>query len=222
MMDETVKPIAGRRAYDMSRRRDAAAQTRRAIVEAARRLFPERGYGGTTMAAIARAAGVSHETVYAAFGPKPVLFRHLVEIALSGTEEPVPALQREIVRQVRAEPDPVRNIEMFAHTVRTLQQRLAPLFAVLSAGAESDPDLRAFAGELSARRAQHMRAFVDDLAAKGGIRHGLSLDEAADVIWIMNSPEFYLLCVRDRGWSPEFFEHWLSDTWKRLFLPAQS
>lgn len=172
------------------------------------------------MAAIAEAAGVSHETVYASFGPKAVLFRHLVEIALSGTDEPVPALQREIVKQVRAEPDPRRVIEMFAETVRALQERVAPLFAVLGSAAQTDADLREFAQELSSRRVGHMRAFVEDLAAKGGLREGLSIDMAADMIWIMNSPEFYLLCVRDRGWSPGTFEHWLADTWKRLLLPS--
>ena len=102
------------------------------------------------MAAIAEAAGVSHETVYATFGPKPALFRHLVEIALSGTDEPVPALERDIVRQVRAEPDPQRIIDLFAHTVRLLQERVAPLIVVLSDGARTDPDLKVFADELSA------------------------------------------------------------------------
>jgi hypothetical protein len=131
-------------------------------------------------------------------------------------------LERDIVRQVRAEPDPSRILEMFAHTVRLLEERVAPLFAVLSDGAKTDPDLQAFAAELSSRRVGHMRVFVEDLAGKGGLRGGLSVDMAADVIWVMNSPEFFLLCVRDRGWSPELFEHWLADTWKRLLLPAEA
>src|SRR5262249_53569296 len=100
-MNDAVKPVAAheRRRYNAPRRREAAQATRRAIVAAATRLFVERGYAATTMAAIAEAAGVSHETVYATFGPKPALFRHLVEIALAGMEEPVPALEREIVAQ---------------------------------------------------------------------------------------------------------------------------
>lgn len=220
-MDEEVKAEPVKRHYDASRRREAAAQTQRAIVGAARRLFCESGYAGTTMAAIAKEAGVSHETVYASFGPKPTLFRHLVEIALSGTDEPVPALERDIVRQARAESDPSKFLDMFAHYVRSLEERLAPLFAVLSEGARTDADLRAFAAELSSRRVGHMRAVVEDLAARGGLRADLSVDMAADLIWIMNSPEFYLLCVRGRGWSPDLFEQWLADAWKRLLLPPQ-
>lgn len=220
-MDEEVKAGPVRRRYDAPHRREAAAQTRRTIVEAARRLFGEFGYAGTTMAAIAKEAGVSHETVYASFGPKPALFRHLVEIALSGTDEPVPALERDIVRQARAESDPSKILDMFAHYVRSLEERLAPLFAVLSEGARTDADLRAYAEELSSRRVGHMRAVVEDLAARGGLRADLSADMAADVIWIMNSPEFFLLCVRDRGWSPDLFEQWLADAWKRLLLPPQ-
>jgi AcrR family transcriptional regulator len=219
-VNEKVKGAARRRRYDATRRRAAAAQHRRAIVDAARRLFLERGYAATTMAAIAAAAGVSHETVYATFGPKPALFRHLVEIALSGTEEPVPALERDIVRQVRAEPDPGRIIGLFAHTVRSLQGRVAPLIMVLNEGARTDADLKALADELNARRVGHMRVFVADLAAKGGLRADLSVETAADVIWVMNSSEFYVLCVRERGWTPEFFERWLADAWKRLLLPS--
>lgn len=223
-MSDDVKPstpqVQLRRRYVAPRRREAAQVTRRAIVAAATRLFVERGYAATTMAAIAEATGVSHETVYATFGPKPALFRHLIEIALSGTEEPVPPFEREIVSQVRAEHDPARIIELFAHAVLLLHQRLAPLFEVLSTGAQSDAELRAFARELSERRIGHMRAFAADLAAVGGLREGISIELAGDVIWAMNSPQFYLLYVRDRGWTPEFFEEWLADAWKRLLLPV--
>ena len=214
------KPPRARRRYDASRRRAAAQQTRRAIVEAARRLFVERGYAATSMASIAAAAGVSHETVYAAFGPKPALFQHLIELALPGTEEPVPALEREHVRTIRAEPDPRRMIDMFTHVIRLVHERLAPLFDVFSAGARSDPDLKALADKLNERHVRNMRVFAADLAAAGGLREDLSIELAADVIWLMNSSEFYLQCVRGRHWTPDFFEQWLADTWKRVLLPA--
>ena len=90
------------RSYDSSRRKAAAAATRHRILGEARRLFIERGYEATTIAAIAAAAGVAPDTVYATVGRKPVLFRLLVEAAISGTSEAVPALEREYVRRVRA------------------------------------------------------------------------------------------------------------------------
>lgn len=214
--DEQSRP---RRRYNATGRQARAAQTRRSIAAAAREIFLARGYTAATVAMIAARAEVSHETVYTTFGPKSALFKYLIETALSGGDEPIPAMQREIVRQVRAEQDPLRIVDLFAHTVRALQERLAPLFEVLSDGARTDPQLQAFAAELSARRVGHMREFVADLASKGGLRDGLTIETAADVIWVMNSPEFYLLCVRERGWSPEFFEQWLADAWKALLLP---
>ena len=51
-----------------------------------------------------------------------------------------------------------------------------------------------------------------------GARHDLSLDRVADVLWTMNSPEYYLMLVRERGWAPEEFERWLADAWRRLLL----
>ena len=165
---------------------------------------------------------MSHETVYAAFGPKPALFRHLVETALSGTDAPVPALERESTRALQAEPDPARMLEQYAHVVRLLHERLAPLFDVLRDGARTDADLKALADELNARRVGHMRALAADLAAKGGLRPGLALEATADMFWVMISPEFYLLWVRDRGWAPAAFELWLADAFKRLCLPERA
>jgi AcrR family transcriptional regulator len=220
-MRDTVKPSPARRRYDASRRQAAAAQTRQSIAAAARELFITHGYAMTTVAAIAAAAGVAHDTVYATFGPKPALFRHVVELALSGAQEPIPALERDIVRAVQAEPDQDRVLELMAHNIRLIHERLAPLFDVLSAAAQTDAELKAFADELGARHVVHMRAFVEHLAAKGGLRPGLTHEMAADVIWVTTASEFYLLCVRGRGWTPAVFEIWLADTWKRILLPLE-
>src|SRR5438477_8281 len=59
-----------RRRYDSRRRREQAEGTRRAILEAAGRLFERHGYAATTMAAIAGEAGVALKTVYLAFETK--------------------------------------------------------------------------------------------------------------------------------------------------------
>jgi AcrR family transcriptional regulator len=215
-----VKPTRKPRPYDTSHRREAAAETRKAVVASAGRLFADRGYAATTMASIASAAGVALDTVYASVGPKPVLFRHMIETAISGGDQPVPAEARGYVQQIRAEPDPGRKLELYAHAIREIQERLAPLFRVLQDAAPTDPQLDALWREIGARRAGNMRLLAAELAATGGLRHDLSVDDAADIIWATNSSEFFLLLVRDRGWDPDRFEQWLARTWKELLLTS--
>jgi AcrR family transcriptional regulator len=205
-----------RRRYDSTRRQEAASDTRQAILQAARVLFVERGYGGTTMAAVAEAAQVALDTVYASVGTKPELLRLLIETAISGTDSPMAAEQRDYVQAIHAEIDPAKKLEVYASAIRTVQPRLAPLFQVLQAAAPSHPALAALWREVAQRRAANMRLMAAELAESG--RLATSVEEAADVIWIMNSPEFYALSVQQRGWSLERYETWLAETWKLLLL----
>jgi AcrR family transcriptional regulator len=213
-MTDHVKP----RPYHAPRRQAQARRTRRAILDAAASRFVERGYAATTMKDIAEAAGVALDTVYATVGPKPVLFRLLVETAISGTQEPVPALERDYVRAIRAEPDPARKLTLYAQAVSRIQQRLAPLVQVLQQAAAGDVELRALWQEISERRAANMGLLAGELAATGALRPGLTVAEAADVLWSMNSPELYLLLVGQRGWDPDHYQQWLADAWQRLLL----
>jgi AcrR family transcriptional regulator len=213
-MDQPVK----RRRYNSARRQAQAAQTRRAILDTARALFEQQGYAATTMAAIAERAAVSLETVYASVGTKPALVRLLVEIAISGVDQPVDAEQRDYVRAVRAEPSAAGKLRVYAGAVRRVQERMAPLFRMLSAAAPAHPELGALWTEIAERRARNMRLFAAELAETGQVRAGLSVEEIADVVWATNAAQFYALLVYERGWEPERFERWLADTWQRLFL----
>ena len=131
-------------------------------------------------------------------------------------------MERDYARQVMAETDSGRLFDIYAHAMRETQERLAPLFDVLSEGALTDPDLKALSDELSTRRAGHMRLLATHLAAIGGLRQGVSVERAADVIWLLNSSEVFLLLVQDRRWDPELFERWLAETWKLLLMAPPS
>ena len=207
-----------KRRYDATSRRQEAARTRASILEAARGLFIARGYAGTAMADIARAAKIALDTVYASVGTKRVLFRALLETAISGTDRAVPAEQRDYVRAIRAEPDARRKLTLYARALRRIHQRLAPLTRVLKEAAMGDQALAKLWRSIADRRASNMRLFAADLAATGQLRRELELEEVADVIWATNAPEFYLLLVGDRRWPPEKFEEWLAAAWIRLLL----
>ncbi|MDQ3680716.1 MAG: TetR/AcrR family transcriptional regulator [Actinomycetota bacterium] len=206
------------RPYDNAGRQTQSEETRQRIVEAARELMVERGYRATTVAAIARQAGVHVDTVYELVGRKPVLLRELIEQALSGTGGAVVAEEREYVKAMRAEPDPARKLTIYARAVRQIQARMAPLLLALRDASATEPDARQVWKEISDRRAANMRKLVRELEAAGGLRAGLSIEEAADVIWATNSSELYVLLTVERGWPPDRYQRWLADTWCRLLL----
>jgi AcrR family transcriptional regulator len=210
-----VEPPVKRR-YDATKRREAAARTRQAILDAALELFTLRGYAATPMTAIAERASVALDTVYAAAGRKPELARLLIETAISGTGQAVPAEQRDYVQAIRAATDAETKIAIYAAAMRVIAGRLAPVLAIIQQAAPADPELNALWGEIAERRATNMRRFVADLAAVARLR--VDPGEAADIVWATNAPELYQLLVRQRGWSPERYEQFLADTWRRLLL----
>ena len=209
---------AGKRGYHSPRRLEQAAATRQAVLAAARDLFVSNGYSATTVANIADRARVSVDTVYATVGRKPELLRELVETAISGTGQAVPAEQRDYVIRIRAANGARDKITLYAQAITAIQQRLAPVFLALRAAGTTDPECAALWTEIAQRRAANMRMFATDLRSTGELREDLSDDQVADIIWSMNSAEYWVLLVQERGWSPEQFAAWLSDAWPRLLL----
>ncbi|AZG44116.1 TetR/AcrR family transcriptional regulator [Gordonia insulae] len=206
------------RRYDSTRRRAAAAETRGRILDAARARFLANGYTATTVAEIARDADVVADTIYATVGRKPALFRELIELSLSGTGRPVPGAQRDYAVRMRDEPDARDRLRIYAEAVTAIQTRLGPLFLVLREAATADADLKDLWSEITDRRAENMRGLASDLASTGQLRGDLTIDEVADVVWTMNSAEYYAMLVADRGWSSARFTDWLFDAWCRLLL----
>jgi AcrR family transcriptional regulator len=211
---KTVK----RRTYDRAGRQAQSAETRQRIVETARALMLERGYRATTIAAIAAGAGVNADTVYELVGRKPTLLRELIEQAVSGTDHAVVAEEREQIKAIRAEPDPENKLRLYAKSIRETHARLAPLFLALRDAASTEPEARAVWQEISDRRATNMRKLVGEIRGSGRLRAGVSTNDGADTIWVMNSPEVYVLLTVDRGWSPAHYERWLAESWIRLLL----
>jgi AcrR family transcriptional regulator len=205
-----------KRRYDASKRRQAAARTRQAILGAALELFTGQGYAATPMTAIAQRAGVALDTVYASVGRKPQLARLLIETAISGTSQAIPAGDRDYVQAIRAAADAETKIAIYASAMRAIAGRLEPVLSIIAQAAPAEPELAALWRQIAERRAANMRLFAADLAAAAPLR--VDPGDAADIIWATNAPELYQLLVTQRGWSPERYEHFLADTWRRLLL----
>jgi AcrR family transcriptional regulator len=207
-----------KRNYDAAGRRAHSAETKQRIIQAARDLILADGYRSTTVAAVAARAGVNVDTVYQLVGRKPVLLREMIEQAISGADRPVVADERGYVQAMKAEPDPAKKLALYAGAVRRIQERMAPLFLAVRDAASTEPEAEEVWQEISQRRAANMRRLIRDIRKTGGLREDLSVNQAADVVWVMNSSEMYILLTQERGWSPARFERWLADAWCRLLL----
>jgi len=203
----------------VSRLRDQQARaTRSAIVDAAAQLFITRGYGGTTVDDIARAAGVSRKTVFTSVGGKPAALKLAIDWAIVGDDEAVPLLERPHVRAGMAEPDARRVLTDFAHSVSEISARIAPLNAVAQAASGLDPEIRALVEDGQAQRLQGMRVLAQALAERGALRGELSTSEAADVLWLFNDPAVYQHLVFERHWNEERYQRWLTDALAALLI----
>ena len=207
---------APRRPYRSPVREHRARETRRSIVGAAARLFVQRGYGGTTLDLIAAEARVSSETVYAAFGNKRTILRRAIQVAVSGSEDDRPLLEGPGPQEVRVTSDQWEQLRLFAADIGERLERVAPLMEVLATAAKSEPEMAELLTRLHRGRLDNLRVMVEWLSANGGLR--LGLDEAADSVWALASPEMYRLLVVERGWSRERFGEWLADSLAMVLL----
>lgn len=215
----SVKP---RRRYRSHLREAQAAATRRAIVEAALEAFLEHGYAGTTMQKIARSAGVVVETIYRAFDGKPGLFKAAVEAAVAGgtvrAERPVE--ERPAIHAVIEEPDPRRKVERYTETQPGIHARLGPLYRTLAEAAAVRPELARIREELETQRLHGMARFAQHLAEAGALREGITIEEARDLLWTINSHAVHGMLVTERGWSSDRYRDWLAETLACALLPS--
>jgi AcrR family transcriptional regulator len=216
-MERKSAAVNARRRYDSAGRRERARQARDQIVGIAEGLFLSRGYATTTVAAIAAQARVSVETIYKGFGGKPGLVRAIVERGLAGAG-PVPAEQRS--DQIRdTEPDPRRILAAWGAFVTEIAPRTAPILALARDAAAGDPDLAALLDEISAARLERMTVNARALSEAGHLRPGITLAQAADILWTYSSPELYELLVLRRGWPAEHYGRFVAQAMIGALLP---
>ncbi len=174
------------------------------MLDAATRLFADRGWAATTLARVAAEAGTVVETVYSGFGSKASLLCQAIDVALVGDDEPVPFAERKGFRDLGAGKVPTR-IKDAAQLIAQTHARSVRLLRALQEAAASDP----VAAERWARYEQDRREVIEvGLALITGRQ---LTDRTVDEIWALASPEVIAKLVLDRGWTIDEYEHWLAE-----------
>jgi AcrR family transcriptional regulator len=197
-----------RRRYYSPLRADQARQTRARILDAAYRLFADRGYAGTTIAAVADEAGVSPETIYLTLGGKRGLLEGVIEMAMAPEDDPSDqedALWSELAKLSEARD---RLHAMIEYSCAILA-RTAPVHGVIRGAADKE----AFAAALGRRllhdrltnQTERIREHLGD-----HLREGLSAADAGQRYCALTSPELYHTLTVEFGWRAEKHKKWLT------------
>jgi AcrR family transcriptional regulator len=205
-----VDDVKGRRRYHSPLRAEQADGTRRRVLAAARELFLASGYAGTTIAAVAQAAGVSPDTIYVSLGGKQGLLEGVLSLARSDPEDPAQRDQQHRRDEIGALTDPHQRLRRLVQLSCEALARTSPVHTVLRGAADGHP----FAAELSARnlrtrlqlQARNLRAYLG-----GSLRPGLTVERAAERYSALVSPELYHLLTVERRWTTRQYASWVTE-----------
>lgn len=200
-----------KRRYDSSRRQEQARQNRLTVLRAAHELFVEQGYGRTTIADVAAAAGVSAEMIYAAFKTKANLLHRVWDVTIGGDDEEVVFHERPEVQAIRAEPDLAKRFGLHARMSTAAARRMAPLLQALRGAAGTEAAAAEMLAEVDRQRAVGLGVMAREAAATGQL--AVSEQECLDLIWAMTDGTLWHRMVRERGWSDEQYAEWLARMW---------
>ena len=198
----------------LTHRQRQALWTRRLIVDAARKLFLERGYAATTMDAIAKEAGVAVSTVYAIYKNKRAILRAIREAFHEQTHA------REINEEASRQPDPERRLEMVAHATRRQWEMGGTVVAIYQGAAAADREAAAELREALRGRRAALDRVVEGMAT--ALRLDLDVNRAAAILRALCRPEVYTELAEESGWSPGAYEAWLFETLKEQLLPREA
>jgi AcrR family transcriptional regulator len=205
-----------RRGYVSTTRTQQAQQTRKRVIEAATRLFVEQGYAATTMRAIAAEASVSLPTVELLFGTKAQLLHVVIDVAVAGDDEPVPVLSRAWAADAQSARDLADFLSAVALVLSEAQARSAGVMLAAYEAAATDPDIELLILDREAQRERTAGWIVDGVVKRAGLRSGLDRAGAIDTVWLLMDPVVFSRLTRHRGWSPDRYASWFTDSVTRL------
>jgi AcrR family transcriptional regulator len=201
------------RTYYSPLREKRAAETRDAVLDAAHHSFISKGWFGTGMRDVARAAGVATETLYGHFSSKRVLFEHVIDVAL--VDGAVDAIEQRPEFAAIGDGRHADRARAAARLFNAMHGRAIALAKVMREAAATDEEI---AQMLQAARDRQR----DDIAKTVELIIGREPTVAErDGVWVLTSPEVYLLLVENSGWSANQYESWMADTLERILPKAR-
>jgi AcrR family transcriptional regulator len=205
-----------KRRYDGGGRQRDATERRARIIDAAHTRFVRDGYGATSIEEIARDAGTSAQTVYAAFGNKAGILRRVVDVAIAGDFEDVALIDRPEQQAVFAAPEVETRLELAIDVAVRTHARSGHLIALTQSLAGSDPAVRELADDLEQQVRTDTERFIG--AADVLLRTDLPMSRLVDITLLIAGPLSWHHLVNERGWTADEWRAWALDAMHHLVI----
>lgn len=201
-----------KRSYKSDTRDAQAAQTRKLILDAAKRLFQIEGFDRVTINKIAETADVSMPTVYAIFKSKRGVLQSLIDEALP------PELFAELVDESKQEKSPIKRLNMTAKLARQIYDAEKELMDIVRGASVVAPEFKELEQEREQRRYDRQGEYVKTMMKEKHLAKGLTLPKARDIMWVLTGRDMYRMFVIERGWTSDEYEKWLAQTLVKTLL----
>jgi AcrR family transcriptional regulator len=180
----------------MHRRAETTAETRTRIVEAARTVLAETPLRRFSVDETARLAGVNRTTIYDDFGSRAGLLEAVAEDLLQriGIGRLAAVLAGQDVVQAVGD-----SLDLAGH----LYHAAGPVAEAIFALASLDPDAARAGQVLERGRWEGMQDLARRLFGQGQVREGLSIQETAELLWVITSFQTFGQLYRQRGLTAE-------------------
>ena len=211
-----VEDVKARR-YRSTLRAEQAQETRRRIRAAADTLFLEQGYRDVSMDDIARAAGVSRQTVFSAFGSKAGVLKDVLDVRLAGDDAPLSIAERPAAQRMLASTDAADAIRRQAKIIVDTGSRVSPLWPAVREAAAAEAEISELVRSYDEARHAGIGTIVDLVASLGALRRGRSRAKAKDSVFLLTDPAT-IHHAEQLGWSPTEIERWYTDCLSALLL----
>lgn len=200
-----------KRAYQQKARAESAAETRRRIVDVTRELLAQSPLENVGLPQIAARAEVARSTIYTIFGSREGVMVAVAEDLLERG-----GFAR--IGQALRDPDVVRGFEQSIAVAVELYSRERAVGQALLSLAAVDRDASSAAARLNFGRREGMQRIAERMRAQGVLREDVTVDEAADVLWVITSFETFDQLHRGRGLSADQVGKRLLDITRRSLL----
>jgi AcrR family transcriptional regulator len=174
-------------------------RTRAAVLGAARRLLADGGFGALTMGAVAERAGVTRRAVYLHFPSRAELVSALFDYVADAE-----GLQDSLGRVWQA-PDAAAALDEWAQHVARYHPRLLDVDRAVALESGRDPDAAAHRRRVMRAKLSTCRRLMRRLADEGRLAAGWTVEDAAEMLFYLDSGELVGGLLRERRWSRRQF-----------------